>query len=534
MSDVVTIRGLSKTFAGQQALRGVDLDLRAGEIHALCGANGSGKSTLIKVLSGFHAADPGSSITVEGVDWSAMTSEERGRMHFIHQDLGLIDLLSAAENLELGPSSRGTGMRPLGRAASEARARTQLGRLGVRIDVGAPVGTLAAVDRTMIAIARAIRSGAAGTALLVLDEPTVSLSAREVAQLFRVARALRDDGAAVLYVSHRLEEVFELADRVTVLRDGQVALSEAVPALTRGRLVAAIVGEESEERASVTGGTRVSAARDGERAALSLRNVRFETVAGLDLDVMPGEIVGLTGLVGSGMEFVCDIVFGATRADAGTITVHGRTITRPGPATAGEHGMAFVPADRLRRGCIPAYSIRENLTLASLRSLHGRTNRVRTGQERSSVARWSERVGLQRGSMDRLLAKLSGGNQQKVVLARAMRTEPSVLLLHEPTQGVDVGARAGIHRILREAATAGLAVLAVSADTEDLATFADRVLVMHHGRVTDELSGPELSSKRLAAAVLSSLEPERRSPVAGQIVSQPNDDPDAQTPSSHP
>jgi ribose transport system ATP-binding protein len=424
-------------------LTNVELDVRAGEVHALCGQNGSGKSTLIKILSGFHKPDRGAEISFLGVSLTQSTHDAgraRAGMHFIHQELGLIDSLDASENLAL--ASERPSLAPLRRATAHRAAHRRLLELGIDVDVRAPVGRLRRVERAMIAMARALGDSNQEDAvrLLVLDEPTVSLPRPEIERLFDSIRRVRDRGASVLYVSHNLEEVFEIADRISVLRDGQLVRTSRADELSHDALVQAMVGQALD-----AGALRHTVERT--HPVLSVSGIAGGALRGLSFEVREGEILGVTGLVGSGMEDVPESVFGARPITEGEVAVAGRPVVPLRPVAALTAGMALVPTERLQKGCIPSSAIRENMTLPSLWSVRGRVG-INRARERQEVAEWASRVELQRGSLERPIATLSGGNQQKVVIASRVRMRPKVLLLHEPTQGVDIGAKAAIYRLI--------------------------------------------------------------------------------------
>jgi ribose transport system ATP-binding protein len=494
---LLTIRGLSKTFTGQRALIDVDLDVRGGEVHGLCGQNGSGKSTVIKILSGYHEPDIGATLRFMGYDLSLRheASLARHRMKFIHQDLGLVNSLNTAENLALSQSIAGRILAPVRQKASYQSAFAQLAELGMSFDVRAPVGTLKPVERTMVAIVRAIQGWEDGGGLLVLDEPTVSLPIVEVNVLFEVVRRLRDRGAAVLYVSHRLEEFFELSDRLSVLRDGRRVLTRTTSELSRADVADAIVGRKLPN-------PHTRSRQKHQDVVLSVRGLRADEIADVSFDVTAGEILGVTGLVGSGVDRLPDVLFGAFPLAGGSVAINGNPIRLLTPSTATAAGMAYVPADRGTRGAIMNHSIRENMTLAELRSLTGRLKYISRRREVDDATSWARRVELQGLDLERLMTSLSGGNQQKVVIARALRTLPKVLILHEPVQGVDIGAKAAIYSLIEGAANLGMAVLTVSTDTEDLARLADRVLILNGGRCTGELTGSDLSPKVLTRRIL--------------------------------
>jgi ribose transport system ATP-binding protein len=491
------IRGLSKVFAGQRALDDVDLDVRAGEVHALLGANGSGKSTLIKVLAGYHEPEPGAEVEVNGepLALGAPKASQEAGLRFIHQDLGLIATLSIAENLELG--GRYPGGWWLSDRAERALARTVLGRYGIRADPSALVESLRPTQQTLLAIARAVESGLGAGGLLVLDEPTASLPPDEVRHLFAILARLRERGVTILYVTHRLTEVFEIAERVTVLRDGRRVTTEPVAGLDHDRLVELILGHALRASESVSGDV-------GDGAVLAVEGVAGGLVAGVSFQAGAGEIVGITGLMGSGYEELLGMVFGARPRRSGRVVIDGRPLGgRPSPRASIRGGVAYAPAERRRYGAIVDWTLRENLTLPAVRG-RGPLRWLSDRDEAHEARAWLQRLAVTPGDPERQFATLSGGNQQRLVLARWLRCGALVFLLDEPTFGVDAGAKHAIYAELRAAASGGAAVVVSSSDTEELCELADRVLVMGEGVIKRELPGAitpdELFSETLRAS----------------------------------
>jgi ribose transport system ATP-binding protein len=481
--SVLEVRCLSKTFPGQRALDEVDLSVEGGEIHALLGQNGSGKSTLIKVLAGYHAPDPGASIHVDG---ERLRTGVPGAGHelglrFVHQDLGLVPTLNVIDNLAL---SRGYRTSKVGRirwTAEAARAAVATADIGLDVDPFAPVASLSLAQRACLAVARAVHDDERATKILVLDEPTAALPADEVEHLFGVLRRLRDRGVAILLVSHHLDEVLAIADRVTVLRDGRHTATVARAGLGHDELVELIVGRTVQAAAP-----RPPLAAEGRTVCLRAHGVSGGGVREISLEVARGEVVGLAGLDGSGRESVIPLLTGQDRRDAGTVEVGSRPVASASPAGALRAGMAFVPAERGRLGVFAAMTLRENLTIGRLHDLR-RFGRIRRTAERTDAADWIEQLQIVAPGTEAPVAALSGGNQQKVVLGRSLRLRPSVLLLDEPTQGVDVGARNEVHRIIEQAVADGMAVLVASTDSDELVRLCDRVLILQGGLVVRTL-----------------------------------------------
>lgn len=494
---VLDVRDLSKTYPGQVALNRAALQVRPGEVHALVGQNGSGKSTLIKLLGGYVKADHGSDVRLLGrsVDLWSMSNDDRRMIRIVHQDLGLVPTLSTVENLGLGRGfARGFAGRLLWRREVR-RSQELLLRFGLAPDVRRPVGQLSAAERAAVAIVRALQDWDADTpGLLILDEPTASLNRGEVDALFREVRRVAELGVGVLFVSHALDEVLELADRITVLRDGNVVASGVESnSLDAAALVELIVGRKATD-------LYPSTRPDVGRELLEAEMIFGITLRGLTFKLYAGEILGFAGLVGSGREEVAGSLFGATPRFAGKVLLK-KTKVFATPRDSIRAGLAYVPADRKSVGLDPQERLVEHVPLPRLGPAQGRL-RLRHRRLRRDVAQWVERLDVQPPILGRRMEKFSGGNQQKAVLARWLRTEPKVLLLDEPTQGVDVGAKASIYAQITEAASRGLGVVIASSDAEELVHLCHRVLIMRSGAVAAELVGPSLTEERLIAETL--------------------------------
>lgn len=477
------VTGLSKTFQGQQALEGLDLEIERGEVHGLLGQNGSGKSTLIKVLSGYHQPDPGARAEVDGVPFelgSAHAAREHG-FQFIHQDLALAEDLDVVDNLALG--ERYSGRWWLSGRRERAAARDALESYGVELHVSRPVRELDAAQRAMVAVVRALHHGSAEPGILVLDEPTASLPEREKGQLFELLARVRDRGTTIVYVTHRLQEVFEITDRVTILRDGRRVATRDTASLSHDGLVELIVG-----RPLSSFYPEPVAARDD--VVLRLDDVRGGGVEGVTLDVHAGEVVGLTGLTGSGVDDLLHLVFGALPLAAGTVSVRGAPVSRLTPARAIAAGVGFAPGDRARLASLPEWTLRENVTIPRLRAT-GRARWLGRRKEAADVRPWLQRFDVDPPDPEARLASLSGGNQQKTILAKWLRSEADVLLLEEPTQGVDVGAKGTIYDALAAVSATGTAILIATSDFEEACAICDRVIVLREGRVGAVLKGAD-------------------------------------------
>jgi len=488
---LLSVRGLSKTFPGLKALDDVSLEVGSGEIIALVGQNGSGKSTLVKVLAGVHQPDPGAEIALgESGD-----GEGQAGLHFIHQDLGLVGTLSTIENFDLGRSLGRSALMPAPVRAEAKRAQELVAGFGAEIDVRAPVEKLSAAERAIVAIARALDGWEHPRNVLVLDEPTASLHGEEVDKLFVAVRRVAERGAGVIFISHRLDEVIELADRVVCLRDGKLIADVPRGGYDHDDLVELIAGE------ALTAAEEVAPRAPG-KPVLRARGIRAPTIAELDLELHEGEILGVSGVLGSGREEVAATLFGAGLGEVDELEIDGVATRALDPRRAIAAGVAYVPGDRHREGAVMKMTARENMTLPRLRGLRRFGGRLDGRAERQEVDGWIDRVAVRPAEPERALELFSGGNQQKVVLAKWLRNEPKALLMDEPTQGVDVGAKAGIFELIAHAAAAGAGVLVCSSDAKELALICDRVLVMRDGYVVGEMSKSNLSEAGLVRAGL--------------------------------
>ncbi|MBS1676601.1 MAG: sugar ABC transporter ATP-binding protein [Actinobacteria bacterium] len=487
LMPLLEIREMSKTFPGTRALDHVDLDIAAGEVHALVGQNGSGKSTLIKVLAGFHEPDPGTLVRVDGeeVELADPAASRAAGFRFVHQDLALVDDLSVVENLALGRGFQTGAMGRIRWRDERRAAQEMLDSLGFDFDVRKPLGTLAAAERTGVAIARAMWNWEDGARILVLDEPTATLPMAEVETLFRTVRRVRERGLGVIYVSHRLDEVFSIGDRISILRDGRKVGTYKTADLDEDKLIALMVGEAV---------TRVAGAKaaPGGATVLAVEGLCGTVLCDLSFEAKAGQVLGFAGLTGSGREELLPLIFGAGER-LGTVAVDGRKVKAARPESAIAAGIALIPSDRLHQGGVFDMSVTQNLTLTDPGRLTGPAKEIRRGRERSEVRDWIGRLDVRPSNPDLPLAALSGGNQQKIVIAKWLRMSPRVLLLDEPTQGVDVGAKAMIHALVREAAAAGAAVVVASGDDEEICDICDQVYVLRDGAIVGELTQEQMS-----------------------------------------
>ena len=479
---LMAMRGMTKRFPGVLALDGVDFGVRAGEVMALVGENGAGKSTLLKILAGAYRCD-GGTVLLDGepVDISSPRASQQHAIAVIHQELNLAEHLSVAENIFVGREPRNRlGLVDFARMRS---ASTEvLAELGVDIDPRAAVSTLSLARKQMVEIAKALSLDAR---LVVMDEPTSALTENEVLVLLELVRRLRERGVAVVYVSHRLREVFAIADRITVLRDGRLACPvllttdttpDAVVSRMVGRELTAIFGEHPDHK---IGTTPILSVR-GLACAPRVRDVSF--------DLFPGEILGVAGLVGAGRSESVRAIFGVDRMQAGEVHFDGRPVRWRSPREAIAAGVGLVPEDRKGQALFLGLSVRVNIA-AACSALVSRAGVLRRGAERKVAADHSRELRLRATAIEVAAGTLSGGNQQKVVLARWLALRPRVLLLDEPTRGVDIGAKAEIYRLIREIAARGVAVLMISSELPEVLGMSDRILVLREGRVAGVLAG---------------------------------------------
>ncbi|MGH9145464.1 MAG: sugar ABC transporter ATP-binding protein [Vicinamibacterales bacterium] len=483
---------ITKSFAGIHALKGVSFDVRGGEVHALIGENGAGKSTLIKIMTGAEAPDSGM-LSVAGRSLSRIDPAAAYDFGIaaVYQTPSLFPHLTVAENLALGLEDA-PGWRRVDWNGRRVRAHELLVRIGASIEPGRLVESLTMPEQQLVEIARAL---GADRKVLILDEPTASLSAREVDALLAVVRRLRDQGVGIVYISHRLEEVLAIADRITVLRDGRTVGTEVAAGLRTPDLVRRMVGDELAEPP-----TRIRRAR-GE-VALAVRHLtsRLTGIRDVSISVRRGEVLGLAGLVGSGRTQLAEAIFGITPPDEGEILVAGAPVRVRQPSDAIRAGIGYVPEDRRQHGVVLKMSIAANSTLASLQDVT-RRGLIDRGVEYETAARFIEQLHIKATPVAEV-ASLSGGNQQKVAVARWLATSPTVLILDEPTQGVDVRSKGEVHRIIQELANGGVAVILISSDFQELLALSDRIAVMRQGGIVGMLSRETASRHAVLALAL--------------------------------
>jgi rhamnose transport system ATP-binding protein len=475
---LLKLTSISKAFAGVQALKGVSFDLQAGEVHALVGENGAGKSTLIKVITGAHEPDEGSiEIQDTRIDKIDPARARSLAIAAIYQQPALFPDLTVAENIAMGLEPAGAWRR-IRWANRHERAKDLLEQIGARIDPQTEVRRLSMPEQQLVEIARALGAFAR---ILIMDEPTASLSDQEADRLFRLINDLKAQGKGIIYISHRLEELPRIADRVTALRDGTLIATRCMGEVSRAELIGMMVGRELSAVFPKT------PARLGE-AVLDIRGLSCPShgVRDINLSVRAGEIVGLAGLVGAGRTELAETLFGLTPAVSGEIRLRGKRVVIDRPARAVELGIGYLPEDRRRHGVIPEMSIAANTTLATLGAIT-RMGILDFDRERDTALRFVSQLGIKTISLEAPVEYLSGGNQQKVALARWLAASPAVLILDEPTQGVDVGAKAEIHRLISELAGRGLAILMISSELPEILGMSDRIAVMHGGTIVEVL-----------------------------------------------
>ncbi len=491
-SPFIAIEGLSKSFSGIRVLKDVSFDVRPGEVHALLGENGAGKSTLIKTIAGVHKPD-GGRISIDGKPVTLTTPRDAQRLGIavVYQELLLFPELTVAENIFLGHAPR-KAWGGIDWPAVRARARALLDDLDSHdLDVDASVGTLSVANRQRVEIAKALSRDAK---LLIMDEPTAALAEADVRRLMDVVRKLRGRGVAIIYVSHRMNEIFALSDRVTVLRDGALVGTRPTSEVTEASLVAMMVGREIAQLFP-----KVEAERGA--VVLELDRVSFGTrVRDVSLTLRAGEILGIAGLIGSGRTELALTIFGVTPAASGEIRLGGTPVRVDSPRKARDLGIAYVPEDRGSQGLVRPMTVAENGSMAILDKLASATV-IDRGRERQNALGAIERFGVRTRGPEQPVRQLSGGNQQKVVLAKWLAAEPRVIIMDEPTRGIDVGAKSEIHALMGRLAQQGLAILMISSELPEVLGMSDRVLVMNGGRIVAEFPRAEATPEAVGAAM---------------------------------
>ncbi|WP_250029057.1 sugar ABC transporter ATP-binding protein [Paractinoplanes maris] len=490
---------VSKIFPGVRALDQVSFTLKPGEVHALVGENGAGKSTLIKVLTGVYQPDGGElRYQDEPAQFGTPMDAQRAGISTIYQEVNLVPLMSVAQNLFLGREPRRLGL--IDRKRMDREAGEILSGYGVTTDVRRQLGTLALGAQQMVALARAVMIDAK---VVIMDEPTSSLEPREVQTLFGVIRDLHARGIGIIYVSHRLDELYQICDTVTILRDGRLVHTGRLADLERIKLVSLMLGRDMAEvrREGATAFSGAATADAGAAPVLRVRELNSRhKLHDVSFDVRPGEVVGLGGLLGAGRSETIKAIGGAYHLDSGGIQVDGKDLKKPTPERAVRFGIAVQPEDRKAEGIVPGLSVRENIALAVLPRV-SRFGFVSDAKVDEIVDRYMKRLRIKASSPDQAVGDLSGGNQQKVLLARLLATGPKVLLLDEPTRGIDIGAKAEVQSLIDELAAEGLGVVLVSSDAEELVEGSDRVVVLRDGVVVGTLTGAEVTTEDLMSTI---------------------------------
>ncbi len=492
----LVLRDVRKAFGPVVALRSATLVVDPGSIHALVGENGAGKSTLIKVVAGVHRRDAGEfQLGGEACDFGSTAEAKAAGVAVIYQEPTLFPDLSVTENIFMGRHLLGRGRR-IDRTAMDTEARALFARLGVQIDPRRPAEGLSIADQQIIEIAKAISLDAR---LLIMDEPTAALSGVEVERLFAVARGLRDEGRALVFISHRFDEVFDLCDTVTVMRDGEYVSTHRTTETTVDQMVAAMVGREVSDLFPKTPAELGGAVL--EVAGLTATGVFHD----ISFSVRAGEIVGLAGLVGAGRSEIARAVFGVDPYETGSVRMGGAAVRRSDPRAAIRAGMAFIPEDRRKQGLVIDASVARNIA-GVIRTRLARSGLITGGQETRAAAPWASRLEVKTSAMDMTAATMSGGNQQKVVIAKWLATDPRLLIIDEPTRGIDVGTKAEVHRLLSELAGQGLAILMISSELPEVLGMADRVLVVREGRISADIARADATPESVMLAATHHLE----------------------------
>jgi simple sugar transport system ATP-binding protein len=505
---ILEIKQLRKQFPGVKALVGVDFTLRRGEIHALMGENGAGKSTLIKVLTGVYPRD-GGEILFEGRPFAVHSPHDAQQQGIstVYQEVNLVPNLSVAENLLLGRQP--TRARLIDWAEMERRAEAILARLNLELDVNRLLGDYSIAIQQMVAIGRALEFE---SKILILDEPTSSLDTDEVQQLFTVMRKLRDEGQAILFVTHFLDQVYAVADRITVLRNGELVGEFETSRLPKVELVSKLLGKALHDLETVRKEKEKEeqAARASEPVLRARHLGKDSVLQAFDLDVHPGEVVGVAGLLGSGRTELASLLFGIEKADQGEVTVNGRTVTLTNPLKALQAGVGLCPEDRKGEGIIEDLSVRENIVLA-LQVKQGWFKTLPRARQEELADRYIDLLGIKTPSADQAIKNLSGGNQQKVVVARWLAAQPSLLILDEPTRGIDVGAKAEIQKLVLSLSEQGMGVIFISSELDEVLRCADRIVVLRDRAKVGELSADHIDEqtvmRTIAAAPASGVTP---------------------------
>jgi len=490
---LIELKNISKTFPGVKALEDIGFSIDAGEIHALIGENGAGKSTLIKILSGVYQPDSGGQIILGGRVVESLTPLEalQSEIAVIYQDFSLFPNLSVMENIALEQSVKNNDSL-VDWKAMERISRDALGQLGISLDLNTILGDLSIAKQQLVAIARSLANNAR---LLILDEPTSSLSKNEVRKLFDIMQSLKNKGMALLFISHKIDELFAISDKFTILRDGKYIGTYGEDELDDEQLISLMVGRKIEYTIYPK-----------NRRTEPLLEVRGFSKKGnfrdINFTLHKGEILGLTGLVGAGRTEVAQAIFGLNPADEGTLLLNGKEIVNSTPNDAVKAGFSFVPENRLQEGLVLSKSIEDNISLTMLDALSGKSGLINSKKRKELTRNWMEKMDIRPNIPEMITSKLSGGNQQRVVISKWLATDPKVLIVDEPTNGIDIGAKSGIHQLLRDLAGKGLGIIIISSELPEILAIADRVAVMRRGRIITEFFCEDITQEDIMSKAL--------------------------------
>lgn len=480
---------ISKSFPGVKALQDVNLKVHKGEVLALLGENGAGKSTLMKILSGVYKKDTGK-ILIEGneVNIQGIKQAEELGVTIIHQELSVLPNLTVAQNIFLGNEKYSKGTRRINKGWMKERSKSFLEQIGCSVDSNTLVKDINVGEMQMIEIAKALSKN---SSLIIMDEPTTALTDVETKKLFEVIRKLKEKGIAVIYISHRMDEIFEICDSITVLRDGKYVGDVATKDVTKDELITMMVGRKLEEQFPYKEVEKRSTLLKVENLSLKdkVKNASFEIKA--------GEILGFAGLMGAGRTELAKTIFGDYKKNSGEIYIEGEKVNISSPKDAIEHGICYLSEDRKKEGLILGMSVKENMTLSNLQSYENKFMRINKKSEKEEAQTYIKKLSIKTPSENQIIKNLSGGNQQKVILAKWLMLSPKVLIIDEPTKGIDVGAKKEIYEVLNELKSMGKAVIMISSDMAEVIGVSDRVIVMHEGKITGELKRDELTQENI-------------------------------------
>ncbi|SKA87043.1 ribose transport system ATP-binding protein [Clostridium sp. USBA 49] len=480
---------ISKSFPGVKALENVNLKVHAGEVLALLGENGAGKSTLMKVLSGVYKKDSGK-ILIEGneVEIHGIKHAEKLGITIIHQELSVLPNLTVAENIFLGNEKFGKVSRKINKQWMRERSISFLEQIGCNIDPDTLVKDINVGEMQMIEIAKALTKN---SSVIIMDEPTTALTDVETKKLFEVIKKLKNKGIAVIYISHRMDEIFEICDSITVLRDGKYVGHVETKNVTKDELITMMVGRKLEEQFPYKSVKK-------SKTLLKVENISLKNkVKNVSFEVKAGEILGFAGLMGAGRTELAKTIFGDYKKSSGEIYINGEKVTINSPKDAIKHGICYLSEDRKKEGLILNMSVRENMTLPNLKNYENNLMKINKKAEKEEVDEYIQKLSIKTPNQDQIIKNLSGGNQQKVIIAKWLMLSPNVLIIDEPTKGIDVGAKKEIYEVLNELKSMGKAVIMISSDMAEIIGVSDRVLVMHEGEITGELSRNELTQENI-------------------------------------